>query len=97
MMDDIAESQDVAKEISNAISTNLGDMTDDLDEDELNRELEELEQQELDNKLIDHKPEPLPDDVVSKGIKPREPARAVATTKVQDVDDDLKELEAWAT
>lgn len=100
MMDDIAETQDVAKEITNAISSNIGDLTDDLDEDELNRELEELEQQELDNKLIDHRPEPLPDDVVSKGVKAREPARAVAATtatKAKDVDDELKELEAWAT
>lgn len=71
MMDDIAEQQDVAKEISDAISnpvafgrillriffwregTNFVVLTGvDVDEDELERELEELEQEELDKELL---------------------------------------------
>lgn len=78
MMDEIAEQQDVAKEISDAISNPVGfgmflhendsyRMTfslieflfisriiagQDIDEDELERELEELEQEELDKDLL---------------------------------------------
>lgn len=74
MMDDIAEQQDVAKEISDAISNPVSFgmcfersilnsvsfsstytcfwIGQDIDEDELNRELEELEQEELDKELI---------------------------------------------
>lgn len=43
MMDDIAEQQDVAKEISDAISNPVA-FGQDIDEEELERELEELEQ-----------------------------------------------------
>ncbi|KAJ4448501.1 Charged multivesicular body protein 4C [Periplaneta americana] len=51
MMDDIAEQQDVAKEISEAISNPVA-FGQDVDEDELERELEELEQEELDKELL---------------------------------------------
>jgi len=51
MMDDIAEQQDVAREISDAISNPLAFETD-VDEDELLRELEEMEQEELDKDLL---------------------------------------------
>ncbi|KAF4520303.1 hypothetical protein B566_EDAN004362 [Ephemera danica] len=51
MMDDIAEQQDVAKEISDAISNPIA-FGQDVDEDELERELEELEQEELDKELL---------------------------------------------
>ena len=43
MMDDIAEQQDVARAISEAISNPVA-YGQDIDEDELERELEELEQ-----------------------------------------------------
>ena len=51
-MDDIREQMDLANEISDAIAqpVNLGI---DFDEDELNQELELLEQEELDAKLLD--------------------------------------------
>jgi charged multivesicular body protein 4 len=51
-MDDIREQMDIADEISNAISqpVNFGA---EFDEDELNEELELLEQEELDAKLLD--------------------------------------------
>lgn len=45
-MDDIAEQHDIANEISNAISNPVG-FGEDIDEDELNKELEELEEEEL--------------------------------------------------
>lgn len=50
MMDDIAEQNDVANEISNAISSGI--ITSGVDEDELAKELEELEQEELDKDLL---------------------------------------------
>lgn len=52
MMEDIAEQQDVAKEISDAISNPVA-FGSDVDEDELEKELEELEQEELDKELLD--------------------------------------------
>ena len=51
MMGDIAEDLDVAKEISDAISNPVS-FGRDVDEDELERELEELEQEELDKELL---------------------------------------------
>lgn len=52
MMDDIAEQQDIANEISNAISNPVA-FGQDIDEDELEKELEDLEQEDLDKKLMD--------------------------------------------
>uniref|UniRef100_A0A8C6T866 Charged multivesicular body protein 4b n=1 Tax=Neogobius melanostomus TaxID=47308 RepID=A0A8C6T866_9GOBI len=51
LMDDIAEQQELANEISTAISTPAG-FGMDMDEDELLAELEELEQEELDQNLL---------------------------------------------
>lgn len=50
MMDDIAEQNDVANEISNAISSGI--ITSGVDDDDLAKELEELEQEELDKDLL---------------------------------------------
>lgn len=59
LMDDIAEQQDVSREISEAISNPIGfGMV--VDNDELEKELEELEQESLDDKLLDINPA-LPD------------------------------------
>lgn len=51
MMDDIAEQQEVAREISDAISNPLA-FGQDVDDDELEKELEELEQEALDAELL---------------------------------------------
>lgn len=51
-MDDIRDQMDIANEISDAISRPVG-MGEELDEDELLNELEELEQEELDAKMLD--------------------------------------------
>ncbi|XP_055707657.1 charged multivesicular body protein 4c isoform X1 [Phlebotomus papatasi] len=51
MMDDIAEQQNIATEISDAISNPVS-FGQDIDEDELEKELEELEQEELDKELL---------------------------------------------
>lgn len=51
MMDDIAEQQDVAREISDAISNPVA-FGNDVDDEELEKELEELEQEQLDKELL---------------------------------------------
>lgn len=55
MMDDIAEQQDVAREISDAISNPVA-FGQDVDEEELEKELEELEQEQLDKELLGIEP-----------------------------------------
>lgn len=99
MMDDIAEQQEVAREISEAISNPVA-FGQDIDEDELEKELEELEQEELDNELLNVPVAPLP--AVPTGepaVKvPSKPAAVrPSKAKVEDDDDDMKELEAWAS
>jgi charged multivesicular body protein 4 len=61
-MDDIAEQNDVANEISQAISSGIA-LNPGLDDDDLLKELGELEQEELDKELINIGPSPskLPD------------------------------------
>lgn len=51
LKDDIAEQQELANEISNVISSPIG-IDAQLDEDELMKELEELEQETLDSQLL---------------------------------------------
>ncbi|KJE92915.1 hypothetical protein CAOG_03797 [Capsaspora owczarzaki ATCC 30864] len=51
IMDDVREQMDLASEVAGVISEPLGN--NDIDEDELNAQLEELEQEELDAKLLD--------------------------------------------
>ncbi|XP_018327999.1 charged multivesicular body protein 4c [Agrilus planipennis] len=90
MMDDIAEQQDVAREISDAISNPVA-FGQDMDEDELEKELEELEQENLENELLKVGPsaEDLP--AVPKGEVVKQKPKKV------EEDDDMKELEAWAS
>jgi len=96
LMEDIAEQQEVANEIAEAISNPVG-FQHDVDEDELMKELEALEQEELDKELLSVGPTPaavprLPD-------APVEVPTAATKTKAgkkQQEDDDLAELEAWA-
>ncbi|XP_012274092.1 charged multivesicular body protein 4c [Orussus abietinus] len=95
MMDDIAEQQDVAKEISDAISNPVA-FGQDVDEDELERELEELEQEELDKELLGvATSDELP--AVPASSEPAVPAKARSKPKSKEEDDDLKELAAWAS
>lgn len=61
MMDDIAEQNEIANEISDAISNAVG-FNQDIDDEELEKELEDLEQEDLDRELIDvPSPSKLPD------------------------------------
>jgi len=90
MMDDIAEQQDVAKEISEAISNPVA-FGNDIDEEELERELEELEQQELDRELLGTGP--------TTDQLPAVPATPLPTKPkpASEDDEELKQLEQWAT
>ena len=102
MMDDIAEQQDVAREISDAISNPVAfgqEFDDDELEAELNdleAELEEDEQEELDRELlkvggptVDSLPE-------VPAAEP--PAKAKAKpAAAKEEDDDMAELAAWAS
>lgn len=91
MMDDIAEQQDVAKEISEAISNPVA-FGNDIDEDELEKELEELEQEELDRELLGTGPttDELP-------AVPATPLPAKPKQPVTEDDEDLRQLQQWAT
>lgn len=100
MMDDIAEQNDIANEISNAISS--GPMATGVDDDDLMKELEELEQEELDKDLLNVGPasDKLPDvpstDLpTSSKEKEKKKAKPVAADNIED-DPDMKELMQWA-
>ena len=104
MMDDIAEQQDVAKEISEAIASPVG-FGQDFDEDELEAELNELEaegdmeeQKKLEEELLDVG---VTDDLPE--IPQAEPSAAKPASapqkkkKVEEEDPDMAELAAWAS
>nr|XP_014127626.1 charged multivesicular body protein 4b [Zonotrichia albicollis] len=92
LMQDIAEQQELADEISTAISKPVG-FGEEFDEDELMAELEELEQEELDKNLLEISgPETVPLPNVPSISIPSKPAKK----KEEEEDDDMKELEAWA-
>ncbi|KAM3921814.1 charged multivesicular body protein 4b [Leptodactylus fuscus] len=92
LMQDIAEQQELADEISQAISKPVG-IGEDFDEDELMAELEELEQEELDKNLLEvHGPENVPLPNVPASCLPAKPAKK----KQEEDDDDMRELENWA-
>lgn len=97
MMDDIAEQQDVAREISDAISNPVA-FGQDMDDDELEKELEELEQEELDKELLGvggpsaELPEVPADEIpgkVKQKAKEKKPQE-------DEMDPAMKELMAWA-
>ncbi|KRY11076.1 Charged multivesicular body protein 4b [Trichinella patagoniensis] len=98
LMDDISEQQDVANEISEAISNPIG-LNQDVDEDDLMAELEELEQEELDKQLLNVAPTPkLPDvpSTTSPEIKEASQTDSCTVTNSHEEDEMLKELKAWA-
>ncbi|XP_024300686.1 charged multivesicular body protein 4b-like [Oncorhynchus nerka] len=90
LMQDITEQQELAQEISDAISKPVG-FGEEFDEDDLLAELEELEQEELDKNLLEITGTdnvPLPN-VPSTSLPVRPAAK-------EEDDDDMKDLEAWA-
>jgi len=91
IMDDISEQTEVGDEIAEAIS---GQINLDYDEDELMDELNELEQEELDAKMIDI---PTTSDLpaVPTSALPDIPTSSKKVKKSKE-EDDLEELMSWA-
>ena len=97
LMDEVKEQQQIAEEISNAISSPVS-FGQDVDDDELLKELEDMEQEELDKVLLETGPSPsrttaLPD-------VPSAPLESVASSskskKKTEEEDELAELAQWA-
>ncbi|XP_051997263.1 charged multivesicular body protein 4b-like isoform X2 [Xyrauchen texanus] len=92
LMQDITEQQELAQEISDAISK-PGGFGEEFEEDELLAELEELEQEELDKNLLEiggTENVQLPN--VPATSLPSRPAKK----KEEEDEDDMKDLEKWA-
>ncbi|XP_032732132.1 charged multivesicular body protein 4b-like [Lontra canadensis] len=88
---DIADQQELAKELSTAISKPVG-YGEGFDEEELMAELEELEQDELDKNLLEISgPATVPLPNVPSITSPSKPSK-----KKEEKEDDMKELENWA-
>uniref|UniRef100_A0A8C3WBL1 Charged multivesicular body protein 4b n=1 Tax=Catagonus wagneri TaxID=51154 RepID=A0A8C3WBL1_9CETA len=91
LMQDIADQQELAEEISTAISKPVG-FGEKFDEDELMAELEELQQEEPDTNLLEiSEPETAPLPNAPSITLPSEP-----TKKKEEEEVDIKELETWA-
>lgn len=88
LMDEVREQQQIADEISNVISNPIA-FDSGVDEDDLMKELEDLEQEEIDKQLLETgETEPLPE-------VPSEPVKKKTPSKQKD-DEELEELAAWA-
>ncbi|KAM4688039.1 charged multivesicular body protein 4c isoform 1-T1 [Discoglossus pictus] len=88
LMHDIHEQQDVAQEISEAISRPVG-FGDEFDEDDLLAELEELEQEDLNQHMANVTLPSVPSSKL--------PSRPASSRRKVEEDDDMKMLEQWAT
>ncbi|KAK6307812.1 charged multivesicular body protein 4c [Coregonus clupeaformis] len=91
LMQDITEQQELAQEISDAISKPVG-FGEEFDEDELLAELDELEQEELDKNLLEiggTEDVSLPN--VPSTSLPTRPAK-----KKDEDEDDMEDLQRWA-
>ncbi|XP_029934646.1 charged multivesicular body protein 4c [Myripristis murdjan] len=91
LMLEITEQQDVAKEISDAISQPFGEA---FDEDELLAELAELEEEELENSMKNMGRLP---SVPTSKLPSTQPGHRVSSKKKAEDDDDMNMLAAWAT
>lgn len=91
LMQDITEQQDVAKEISNAISGPFGEV---FDEDELLAELEELEQEDLEDNMKSMGGLP---SVPSTKLPSARPSHRATTKKRAEEEEDMRMLASWGT
>lgn len=91
VMDEIQEQHDIAQEINEAIARPMMG-ADEYDEDDLLAELEDMEQEELDAKLMDAGTE----DISLPNI-PTNNVPQVVKPVAKEEDDELAELEAWAS
>jgi len=96
VMDDIQEQQDIAAEISAAISRPIDMPGIDMDDDDLLAELEDLEQEELDSNLINAGNAAVPATSLPSVPNTQLPAVPAQQQPVANKeDDDLAELENW--
>ncbi|KAM9436540.1 charged multivesicular body protein 4b-like [Clarias gariepinus] len=91
LMDDITEQQQIAQEISEAISQPFGDQ---FDEDELLAELEELEQEDLEESMKTMGGLP---SVPASKLPSTRPSHRTTTKKRVEEEDDMRMLSAWAS
>lgn len=97
LMEEIAEQQEVANEIATAISNPVG-LQNEIDDEELLKELEEMEEEDLSGKLLDAGIVPttnVPSVADKLPSAPKELPKKTEAKKQQE-DEDLAELEAWA-
>lgn len=94
LMDDVQEQQEIANEISEAISNPVGFGTD-VDEQELLDELDALEQEDIEKDLLNIQTPPVANDLPSVPV--HTPAAAAKTKEKKQEDDDLAELAQWAS
>ncbi|KAI6214334.1 Charged multivesicular body protein 4b [Aphelenchoides besseyi] len=91
LMEDIAEQQEVANEIAEAISNPIGFQTE--DDDDLLAELEKLEEESLEKELLNVGPTPLDAGKLPSVPTTELPSKSKSKTKEED---ELGELAAWA-
>jgi charged multivesicular body protein 4 len=98
LMDEIEEQQQVARELADALSKPAG-IGDDLDDDDLMKELEEMEEADLNKQLLNVGPAPADTLVSQLPTAPTDylPAAPQKHATKKKEDDDLADLEAWAT
>ncbi|KAK7483061.1 hypothetical protein BaRGS_00025724 [Batillaria attramentaria] len=93
LMDEVAEQQEIANEIGEAISNPVG-FGQDVDDDELLAELEEMEEEELNKQLLDVGGA-VTDELPS--VPTAEPSQPTPKVAQREDDDEMKELAAWAS
>ncbi|KAG9283500.1 charged multivesicular body protein 4c [Astyanax mexicanus] len=99
LMADITEQQEIAREISDAISQPFGS---EFDEDELLAELAELEQEELEESMknmgkLPSVPSSKLPSVPSTRLPSTRPSQRTTSRKRVEDEDDMKTLAAWAS
>lgn len=102
LMDEVREQQQIADEIGSAISNPVA-FGQDVDEDELLKELEDIEQEELDKVLLETGPSPAKAPLVDLPAAPTatlSPERTAASSSrskaTKEEEDELAELAKWA-
>ncbi|KAM9337712.1 charged multivesicular body protein 4c [Symphorus nematophorus] len=91
LMQDITEQQDVAQEISDAISRPFGEQ---FDEDDLLAELEQLEQEDLEENMMNMGGLP---SVPSSRLPAARPSQRGTMKKRAEEEEDMRMLASWAT
>jgi len=97
VMDEINEQQELAQEISDAISQPAG-FGHDVDEDELMAELERLQEEDIAESLLTVGDKSGLEDLPATPVgEPTRPTPAARKTKNQEEEDQMKELAEWAS